>query len=304
MQSTFSALSDKLTKNQNEITRFEDEHMQVNAKLDSELARLKGERVPLKAYYHDVRSALLPICHLPSEILVAIFALCAKPSKKLAKKQNFSSLYINTAQTHMATLAQPLCFKSPECAYTGMKSLWAPPPYTCPLELLARHSPRWKSIVLRCHENNLQHFSRIEGNLPLWETLLLEVDKGDTTSLDLFKVAPRLKMLAQLESFGCIAQDPTYIPKAVACMGRTHTSKFRLELDHSRFPADGGRNPDVPPTLSNITTPPKLFNVVTTWPRHQADTLYRAGHHVKFTRYLCLVRNGPIVSPSVAGPHV
>ncbi|KAJ7692090.1 hypothetical protein B0H17DRAFT_1284598 [Mycena rosella] len=257
MRSTFSALSDELTQNQNEIARLEGERARVNAKLDAELARVKGERAPLQAYYREVRSAFSPIRRMPSEILVAIFALCAKPSKELAKKGNFNGSLSVKTWTHVASLAEhPLltvsrvCIRWHEIAL-GTPTLWA----TIDLDGSNMWDTQLKNTAL--------------------ELLRVALDRSAKASL---KISPRafsgMDTRYQVEDVGCgwrsavtgsrtfqatgelrvVAQDPTRIPRAVACMPRTHALKFRLELDSDMFSADDVPGLGIPRTSSNITS--------------------------------------------------
>ncbi|KAJ6519098.1 hypothetical protein C8R45DRAFT_12510 [Mycena sanguinolenta] len=66
-------LSQELLRYDDEISRCEDEI----SRLRTHMKRVESERTALKAYGADCHCLLAPIRRMPTEVLVAIFALCA-----------------------------------------------------------------------------------------------------------------------------------------------------------------------------------------------------------------------------------
>ncbi|KAJ6517308.1 hypothetical protein C8R47DRAFT_251433 [Mycena vitilis] len=137
------------------------------------------------------------------------------------------------------------------------------------LKLLAEHCERWKTVHLCCRSTQIPDFRDIKGKLPLLETLELEVDEpGPAAVRDLFQTAPRLKTfliggrlppalaalhIPQLQTAGCLSQQPDQVPAAVSFMSTLPSQvEYRLQLFLGHWRRNKVTGIDLPPTSSNI----------------------------------------------------
>ncbi|KAJ7234632.1 hypothetical protein B0H12DRAFT_1142621, partial [Mycena haematopus] len=140
------------------------------------------------------------------------------------------------------------------------------------LELLTRHSERWKTAdFLFRSPSTLQHLSYAKGRLPLLETLIVLAHEGPprTKEVNPFETTPRLRSLvisgailpsfanpplAQLDSVGYLDLGASDIAVALETMSRmAHGTAFRLGLYVTdAWPPEYIGLLDLPPTSSNI----------------------------------------------------
>ncbi|KAJ7664663.1 hypothetical protein DFH06DRAFT_1188302 [Mycena polygramma] len=139
------------------------------------------------------------------------------------------------------------------------------------LKLLAEHCERWKTVHLCCRPSQIPDLRGIKGKLPLLETLELEVDDPRPAAVrDLFQTAPRLKTfliggrlppalaalhIPQLQTAGCLSQQPDQVPAAVSFMSSLPSQvEYRLQLFLGHWRHNKVTGIDLPPTSSNIAT--------------------------------------------------
>ncbi|KAK7028496.1 hypothetical protein R3P38DRAFT_928142 [Favolaschia claudopus] len=146
----------------------------------------------------------------------------------------------------------------------------------CPqlLKLLGQHSNRWRSAFFFCSFDDFHHLRDIKENLPLLETLMVqltdEFDDAEASHLvELFTEVPRLRSLSvgmlhvptlvqihldKVEELHLLSQDARYAPGAVASMAMLPAKvKFQLLLFISNW-ADHNITPGInaPATSSYI----------------------------------------------------
>ncbi|KAJ7094321.1 hypothetical protein C8R44DRAFT_860439 [Mycena epipterygia] len=222
LPSTISALSEELVRYDARALFYEYEILRLRA----QLARAKTDRAELQTHYEELRSLLSPIRRLPSEVLVHIFALCAKDplADQFAQLARKSLLTVSQVcvRWHGIALGTPTLWDTIEldsinlwrtprrvkrvlrllrlaleraakaplhvsmCLVEGMDSIDA-------LKLLAEHCEQWKTVAFFCRSSDLQYLSGIKGKLPLLETLEVEVHDTLCPVMDFFDVAPRLR---------------------------------------------------------------------------------------------------------------
>ncbi|KAJ7265366.1 hypothetical protein B0H12DRAFT_974405, partial [Mycena haematopus] len=107
-------LSQELLRYDDEISRCEDEIL----KLRTHMRRVESERAALKDYLVDCRGLLAPIRRMPTEVLVAIFALFADDLRDDSQWRAVERL----AQTTLLTLSQ-VCVRWHQVAL-GTPTLW------------------------------------------------------------------------------------------------------------------------------------------------------------------------------------
>ncbi|KAK6966293.1 hypothetical protein R3P38DRAFT_3155607 [Favolaschia claudopus] len=147
------------------------------------------------------------------------------------------------------------------------------------LKLLGQHSHRWRNFSLYCSVNDLRHLRNIKGNLPLLETLTIDLAgdgfdfdrdaKAASRSVELFTEVPRLRSLTmgmlhdttlaqvhldKVKTLRFVSPDAQYAPTAVAFMAMVPARvKFQLLLFISNW-ADHNITPGInaPATSSYI----------------------------------------------------
>ncbi|KAJ7434827.1 hypothetical protein B0H11DRAFT_2116223, partial [Mycena galericulata] len=238
ISSTISALSDELSRYDDEISRPK-----------TQLSTLTADRAALDAYHNDCSSLLSPIRRLPSELLVEIFDLCAR---SFTPAFQFDDVPAVTLETELSRLAHaPLLAVSRVCALwhdiaMGTQSLWntielhnilwstrasatktvilvvisasVSEPQAPALALLAAHSERWKSAGFMCGEADLLDLSDVKGRLPQLQSLEL---LGEPSPLDMFEIAPRLQRLhfsGSPADFAALPKLPLHQLHELRCM--------------------------------------------------------------------------------------
>ncbi|KAJ7703888.1 hypothetical protein B0H17DRAFT_38643 [Mycena rosella] len=272
-----------------ELARFD---VQI-AKLQAELDQLAARRAPFQAHYDDCYGLIAPIRRLPSEILVEIFRLCwLEPvadvdESALAMKRLANAPLLALSQVcsrwHTIALGTPALWSVIEID----SLIWSEPTvkvdtamgllrsvlerganhplvvtirnldggqlYGPALELLARHSVRWRSAILTGPLAPLRHLSGAKNNLPQLESLMFYCwpwETPETTPFELFQVAPSLARLElagnvdnfpvlsnfpfeQLDRLECAEQIgplPAFFTTTISRLSRTSTLSLRLCL--------------------------------------------------------------------------
>ncbi|KAJ7459426.1 hypothetical protein B0H11DRAFT_2059545 [Mycena galericulata] len=305
LPSTISVVSKELASYDEQIMRWETEILRLRARL----IKAKADRAELSAHHDDLCSLLAPIRRLPSEVLVEIFEWCEEEEEsaqstsvmsglaRLAQKPLLTVSQVCT-RWHGIALGTPTLWDTlqldeidlwatPRCAKKAMAllqvaldrsattplhisiSIIDPLDGTRPLQLLAQHSERWKTVSLFCRSFDLRHWRGVKGKLPLLETLGVEIhDKP--CALDLFDIAPRLTNytvsgralpavaethLSRLVTFGCLGLEPARVQAVVLFMPRLPSMlPFRLQLFLGNWARDHITSIDLPSTSSDIVS--------------------------------------------------
>ncbi|KAJ6582378.1 hypothetical protein B0H19DRAFT_1061794 [Mycena capillaripes] len=226
-------------------------------RLWAELAKAERDYADLANHYDLLCNLLSPIRRLSSEILAQIFEECGRPAEdpnspepppetdtwethiqRLARKPLLTvSQFWDTIQLHSPQLwgtqrhlntslevLRAILERGGNIPLTFDLSITSPKAVSA-LVLLGHHCARWKTARLLCPSSDLRQLDSIKGNLPLLETLHLEIfscDDDDASHLmELFSDAPRLKVFVvgrqfppaaaamhfeRLRTFGCLGQ--------------------------------------------------------------------------------------------------
>ncbi|KAF7358810.1 F-box domain-containing protein [Mycena sanguinolenta] len=142
--------------------------------------------------------------------------------------------------------------------------------YAPALELIARHSARWRSAKFRCSPHDFEYLSGAKGNLPLLSTL--ELDTGHATSADLnfLQLVPSLKnfivhgpvdpsvsglLAGGLTTYKCVVVQSTSIASAVASISRLPRScAVCVELNLLHWIPSDSPTLGISRTSANITS--------------------------------------------------
>ncbi|KAF7335252.1 F-box domain-containing protein [Mycena sanguinolenta] len=226
-----SELSQELVRYDDEISRWEDEISRIRPRL----RQVESERTALNDYLVDCRSLLAPIRRMPTEVLVAIFALCAdhprdandrrwKVVQRVAK-QPLLILSQVCKRWHDVALKTPALWntivlgeffykheiRTPEVIEKVLRQLKIvldrgqnvplhlviEVDHPQLLELLARYSERWKTAEFIFSSSPIvRHLAGAKGRLPALETLTLHsLDSSREKRDHPFEAAPRLRSL-------------------------------------------------------------------------------------------------------------
>ncbi|KAJ7487023.1 hypothetical protein FB451DRAFT_1363169 [Mycena latifolia] len=286
-----------------EISRYENEISRLRA----QLARAKSDRAALQSHCDNLVSLLSPIRRLPSEILVQIFALCRitsdlnlgpSDSEDVVRLKQKPLLAVSQvcARWHGIAMGTPTLWdviylygpplwRSSGRARRGMRllrlalersqnssldiSIIDPFKYNPPLDLLATHSERCKTVDFVGPFPQIQRFFSATAKFPSLETLTVFLFDQPGGEIDFLELAPRLKTfiasvplltqmtnlpLHRLQTFGCLTSTASEVTASMGFMARTPTTtRFRLEIFISNWTHDNVVGFDIPPTSSNIS---------------------------------------------------
>ncbi|KAJ7477404.1 hypothetical protein FB451DRAFT_189953 [Mycena latifolia] len=307
LRSTISALSKEVAQCDEDISSYADQisHFESEiSRLQTQLARAKADRAELQSHYDNVRSLLSPIRRLPPEILVDIFTLFRitsdvgeegeEETPRLTQKPLLAVSQV-CARWHALVLGTPTLWdnihlygpplwRNSKRAKRGIQLLRLalersqnsplditiidPLKYNPPLDLLAKHSARCKTIDFMGAFPQVDRLFRAPGKFPSLETLTVILLERKSGGIDFFDLAPRMKTFAasvallkdmpslpldRLDTFGCLASTESEVTASVALMARTpHTTRFRLELFLGNWTFDNVLGFDIPHTSSDI----------------------------------------------------
>ncbi|KAJ7451325.1 hypothetical protein FB451DRAFT_1284199 [Mycena latifolia] len=276
------------------------------AKLEAQLTKLVAERATLRAQYDDCRGLCAPIRRLPTEILGEIFALtvASTPTCSLLDRLAQMPLLILSrvcARWHAIIMDTPAfwgtihlhggLWLSPKWTQTVMRLLQSAldrgrdvpltvsftnasltPPHVPALDLLARHSERWRVAKFGCPFKDMHHFAGIEGRLPLLEMLELNTyGEHDSAPVEFFRGAPRLRKIAFARGLGTNVATPAldqlhllgykqltsrHLAMAVSGMAnlsQAHAFQLEFSLDEWRSNRAHVLQLGIPPTSSDIS---------------------------------------------------
>ncbi|KAJ7696701.1 hypothetical protein B0H17DRAFT_1052770 [Mycena rosella] len=300
---TVAALSDELARYDAEISSYENEVPRPRARLAKAQAErgelqshyddLRSLLSPVRRLPSEILAGIFAQCQIPSELpdsearsladlaqapLLVLsqvssrwheIALCTPTLWDTIKLYSFDLWSTDNMIEQSMTLLRVALDRGANsplnleiCTLGSMYSL----DYTLPLQLLAQHCERWKTVSLLCTYSALRHLSGIRGKLPLLETLQIMYDTSDP--LDLFDDAPTLRTflvagpapltvvnthLAQLHMIGCLGHEPPQLPLTVSFMSRMpHGTHFRLEFFLRNSTDEEVLDMHIPPTASNI----------------------------------------------------
>ena len=197
------------------LHELDDDIAHVQAVLD----KLRRKREPLRKFITKQNTILAPIRRVPTEILIEIFILCMGYDKSSFSPKRSPSLVGQVCRgwRQVALSTQKLWSSITVTSYYRPSStqakLWISRASCAPLAIrlysentniekiraviavLVQHCDRWRHLDLRIHPTMVPCLSSIKHRLPWLESLRIQLPTRHFHELDIFEVAPRLRIL-------------------------------------------------------------------------------------------------------------